>query len=314
MAKLFVIAGHGAGDPGACGNGYQEAERVRALATRIKALGGNNVLLGDFNRNYYADRGINSLNISKDYKIIELHMDSGAKGAKGGHVIIKAGYKADKYDEALAKMLKVILPGRSDMIKERSDLANVNRAAAKGYNYRLVEFGFISNAGDVKIFNSRMDDLAKGVLAAFDIIPASNVAPAVTPKPSTSVKPTKKDELSVDGHWGPKTTRRLQEIFEAKGYKITVDGIVSNQHACYEDENPGLDESTFDWDENPNGKGSQLIKAMQKWAKMKDSECDGEIGPMTIEALQKKLGTKVDGFVSAPSSMVKALQNWANNQ
>ena len=52
MSKLFVICGHGAGDPGACGNGYQEAERVRALGKRIKELGGNNVMLGDVNRNY----------------------------------------------------------------------------------------------------------------------------------------------------------------------------------------------------------------------------------------------------------------------
>ena len=50
MAKLFIIAGHGAGDPGAVGNGYNEAERVRALANRIKVLGGNNVMLGDTNR------------------------------------------------------------------------------------------------------------------------------------------------------------------------------------------------------------------------------------------------------------------------
>ena len=46
MAHLFVIAGHGAGDPGACANGFSEAERVRALATRIKALGGDRVTLG----------------------------------------------------------------------------------------------------------------------------------------------------------------------------------------------------------------------------------------------------------------------------
>ncbi len=72
MAKLFVIAGHGAGDPGACGNGYSEAERVRALAQRIKTLGGNNVTLGDVNRNYYADNGISTLNISKDYQINKL--------------------------------------------------------------------------------------------------------------------------------------------------------------------------------------------------------------------------------------------------
>lgn len=169
MAKLFVIAGHGAGDPGAVGNGYTEAERVRALASRIKALGGDNVMLGDTNRNWYADKGISSLNISKDYQIIELHMDSAAASARGGHVIIKAGFTADAYDNALASMLKSILPGRSSMIVSRSDLANPNRAAAKGYGYRLVEFGFISNATDVQIFNSRMDDIARGVLNAFGI-------------------------------------------------------------------------------------------------------------------------------------------------
>ena len=35
MAKLFIIAGHGSGDSGAVGNGYTEAERVSALASRI---------------------------------------------------------------------------------------------------------------------------------------------------------------------------------------------------------------------------------------------------------------------------------------
>ena len=44
MAHLFLIAGHGAGDSGAVGYGYTEAERVRALARRIVALGGSNVL------------------------------------------------------------------------------------------------------------------------------------------------------------------------------------------------------------------------------------------------------------------------------
>lgn len=49
MAHLFVIAGHGHGDSGAVGNGYTEAERVRALANRIGQLGGSNVTLGDMN-------------------------------------------------------------------------------------------------------------------------------------------------------------------------------------------------------------------------------------------------------------------------
>ena len=169
MAHLYVIAGHGAGDPGAVGNGYQEAERVRVLANRIKALGGDNVTLGDTSRNWYADKGISSLNIPKDWCIIELHMDSASASARGGHVIIKSGYTADVYDTALANFIGGILPGRAQLIVGRSNLANPNRAAAKGYNYRLVEFGFITNATDVSVFNNRMDDIARGVLSAFGI-------------------------------------------------------------------------------------------------------------------------------------------------
>lgn len=169
MAHVFLICGHGAGDSGAVGNGYQEQERVRTLGARIKALGGDYVTLADTSKNWYKTAGINTLTIPKDWQILELHMDSGASSARGGHVIIKKGYTADKYDNALAKMIKEILPGRSNMIVGRSDLANVNRAASKGYGYRLVEFGFISNANDVKIFNSRMDDIAEGVLEAFNI-------------------------------------------------------------------------------------------------------------------------------------------------
>lgn len=174
MPKLFYIAGHGAGDSGAVGNGYQEAERVRALGNRVKAIGGDNVILGNFNRNYYADNGISTLNIPKDYCILEAHMDAGQESARGGHVIINAGFTADKYDSAIAAMLSSILPGRANMIVGRNDLANPARAASHGYNYRLVEFGFITNAEDVRIFNSHMDEIARGILSAFGIGAASS--------------------------------------------------------------------------------------------------------------------------------------------
>ena len=90
MAHLYVIAGHGAGDCGAVGYGYTEAERVRALASRLSTLGGGNVTIADMNRNWYADNGIMSLNIPKDWQILELHMDSNVPSVKGGHVIIEA--------------------------------------------------------------------------------------------------------------------------------------------------------------------------------------------------------------------------------
>lgn len=176
MAHLYVIAGHGAGDCGAVGYGYTEAERVRALASRLSALGGGNVTVADMNRNWYADNGIMSLNIPKDWQILELHMDSAGASAKGGHVIIKEGYNPDQYDTALSNFIGNFFPGRANKIVEKNDLANVNRAAYKGYSYRLLENGFITNSGDLSKFNNRTDELARGILSAFGISAIALVA------------------------------------------------------------------------------------------------------------------------------------------
>lgn len=169
--KLFVICGHGAGDSGACGNGYCEAERVRALGQRIKELGGDNVILGDINRDYYADNGISYLDLPSDTEIIELHMDGAASSARGGHVILLEGIGADGYDNALAAFISSILPGRANPLQFRNDLANPHRARARGYSYRLLECGFITSAEDLAIFNANIDTIARGVLACFGIAP-----------------------------------------------------------------------------------------------------------------------------------------------
>lgn len=197
MSKLFIIAGHGAGDCGAVGNGYQEAERVRALAQRIKDFGGDDVVLSDFSLNSYEANIIGKGLVPKGYKILELHMDSkyGNPFAKGGHVIINGKFKADEYDTALAKMISTMFPGRSQTIVGRTDLANVNRSASMGYNYRLMECGFISNAEDVQKFNSRMDELAKGILGCFNI---GVKIETPTPNPTPTTAPARKtvDELA----------------------------------------------------------------------------------------------------------------------
>lgn len=195
MSKLFIIPGHGAGDCGAVGNGYQEAERVRALAQRIKDFGGDDVVLSDFSLNSYEANIIGKGLVPKGYKILELHMDSSEhSSAKGGHVIINGKFKADEYDNALAKMISGMFPGRSQTIVGRTDLANVNRSASMGYNYRLMECGFISNADDVQKFNSRMDEIAKGILGCFNI----GVKAVKEEKPQPTPTPARKtvDELA----------------------------------------------------------------------------------------------------------------------
>lgn len=141
-----------------------------------------------------------------------------------------------------------------------------------------------------------------------------NPAPCCNPTSSSSGSSEKAPGTSTakkipeNGKWDTVTTKRLQEIFGTP-----VDGKVSNQWLCYRASNPGLING-WDWKTKPNGKGSALIKAMQKWAGMPANKQDGEIGPETIKAFQKKLGTYQDGRVSNPSQMVKALQKWVNAQ
>ena len=311
MAHIFIIAGHGDGDPGASGNGYKEYERVRALAKKIKAYGGDNVTVGDTSRDWYKDNLISSLNISKDWQIIELHMDgASASSARGGHVIINSTYDPDKYDKALAEFISDILPGRSSTIVKRSDLANPKRAAAKGYPYRLLECGFITNAQDVKIFNGQMDDIAKGILGAFGIKvsgsaagtskPAESKPAASTSKPAAST--SKAEQIKVDGWWGKDTTKRLQRIF-----KTPVDEIVSNQDPAQKKYLLRADSGS--WDFKGTGNGSDLIGAMQRYVGEKD---DGFMGKKTIMAWQKKLGVTVDGYMG--ENTVKKLQQWINKQ
>lgn len=307
MTHIFVIAGHGAGDPGASGNGYTEAERVRALAAKIKAYGGDDVTVGDTSRNWYADNGISTLSISKSWQIIELHMDSASVSARGGHVIINSGFEPDKYDTALAAFISGILPGRAQTIVKRNDLANPKRAAAKGYPYRLLECGFISNTQDVKIFNGKTDEIAKGILNVFGIGTSASGSTdtsgeskpvSATPQPDT----LKAGRLAVDGKWGRDTTLRLQKIFGT-----VQDGAVSNQRAEYRQ--PGC-YTGWEWENDPSGY-SDLIKAIQRKV---GSAVDGWIGPDTIRAMQKYWGTVQDGKISAVSDLVKAIQKWANSQ
>ena len=122
------------------------------------------------------------------------------------------------------------------------------------------------------------------------------------PASASDQKPTAKT-ISVDGVWGSELTKRLQEIFGTQ-----QDGKISNQPTSNMRYCAGI--TSAEWSNHPSG-GSALVKALQKWAGV---TADGYIGPQTIRAMQKKLGTPQDGKISNPSAMVTALQKWCNEQ
>lgn len=218
--KLYIIAGHGNGDLGACAGGYTEAALVRKLAKRIKALGGASVTLLDTSRNWYADGGISRLDLPDGAQLLELHLDSASASARGGHVIIDADFSADKYDKALAAFIGGMFPGRSKTLVKRNDLGNPNRAQAAGISYRLLECCFISNPVDRKKFISNTDALARGILNTFGIKAGAGKTAASKPqaKPTAAKKKTV-DQVArevIQGKWGNGAERKKR--LKAAGY------------------------------------------------------------------------------------------------
>lgn len=168
MPHLYLVAGHGAGDSGAVGNGYTEAEQVRKLVAEMKRLAPDCVTVHPTDDNAFASGAIKRLSIPSDWQIVEEHMNSGPASAKGASVHKGTNMAFDAYDKALADGLSALMPGRSSTLVNQS-LANATRARAKGYGYRLIENGFISNSADAAFFESRLTDIARVQLAAFGI-------------------------------------------------------------------------------------------------------------------------------------------------
>lgn len=298
MSKpLYIIPGHGHGDPGAVGGGHNEADSVRNLARRVKELAADpsDVELHDFSRNAYAQGDLNTLNVPKGTMVTELHRDSANGSARGAHVIIKDGFEADAFDKALAKNLATIFPGRSSTLVKRGDLANANRAARRGINYRLAEVGFIDNATDRTIFNDRLDEIARAILSAAGIAAKGGAVPSTpaTPAPSTG-------GLSVDGWWGWGTTKALQAHL-----RCVADGEVWGQYSGNRHFMPNC-AGGWKWGANPSG--SPVIRALQR---LLGVTSDGIMGANTIKALQSRLGVYPDG-VCGPKT-VRALQAALND-
>jgi hypothetical protein len=135
------------------------------------------------------------------------------------------------------------------------------------------------------------------------------VQPGQVPN-TTPVSNPSSPNLTVDGLPGSDTVRAWQRALHT-----AVDGRVSSQTLAARRQNPGLAACDNAWEFTRAAEGSMLIRAEQHRLKARGhyrGSLDGLIGPITIAALQRDLGTPVDGVISNPSTVVKALQKALN--
>ena len=121
----------------------------------------------------------------KDTIVIEWHFDAHPDpSAQSGHVIVYSGYAPDALDLRLRDGIKSMVGVRYNHrghvgISGRSNLANVNRTANGGVNYRLVELAFGTNRRDANVMLNEVDKFAKVMTEAiFNTTVTSSDKPA----------------------------------------------------------------------------------------------------------------------------------------
>lgn len=184
MATHLIIAGHGTNpkngyfDPGATGQISMGEHRYMRdilfpLMKKYVPEGIKAVFFSDYN--VYSKGNLVALanSYGKDTVVSEMHFDAtGNSTASGGHIIIHKDFKADSIDLALRDAVQDVMGlaypiHRGDKgISGRGDLANPNRAAKGGVNYRLPELGFGTNPRDANIMLNQADKYAKALCKA----------------------------------------------------------------------------------------------------------------------------------------------------
>lgn len=130
---------------------------------------------------------------------------------------------------------------------------------------------------------------------------AAPVNNPITPPAPTPPPPAPAPRVTVDGSWGPATTRELQ-----RNYGTSVDGVLSHQYQQPGINYPGL--FSAQWDKTLIG--SDLIRRIQGVLGIAQ---DGLCGRDTISAMQRRVGTGADGVLSTPhSDLVAEMQRRLN--
>ena len=237
MSKHLVVFGHGQGDPGAVGNGYQEAtftrnilgQKLKAWASKLKRnqIDFYNESLDMFQQ---TKAGGGAYDVNGYASVTEFHLDGSSNpNAENGHVIINARFKADSNDLAIAKVIEkyVGLWGSSKPtgVVGRSNLLNCNVFANRGISYRLVELGFITNKRDIDELTKNIDAIAKGIVEAItgESLSGATSSTNTVSKPQTPSDHDKAVAASKAVHQG-NAWAKLDKFNEVSKGKVRIAG------------------------------------------------------------------------------------------
>lgn len=125
---------------------------------------------------------------------------------------------------------------------------------------------------------------------------------------SSGTTPAAKEQLAVDGSFGPATVRRTQQYFG-----VAIDGVVSNQPASNKKYLSAARTECWEFKSSGYGIGSNMVRALQAFVGVAQ---DGWCGKATVMTLQQLLTNlhyytgAIDGSMGPDT--VKAWQHYLN--
>ena len=274
--KILLIAGHGAGDSGACGCGYKEADLTRKAASILEGkldAYDCKVVRYPSARNAYEDnkRGEMQDSFSKYGLVVEIHFNSYNGSAHGCECL----YRPARMRNLAAKVSKAISEEGffNRGAKQRTDLMNMNTCYRSGVPYILIETCFIDSKADMARY-------AKSIYEVWD-----NVAEAICKyygieKLASAGKPVETSKTSTSKKKPVKSTK--------KGYSETFPSLPKKGYLAEGD------------------KGVQVgrLQAFLNWYGDYGLKRDDSFGPKTekaVKAFQKAEGLEADGYFGKDS-------------
>ena len=168
--KILLISGHGAGDCGACGNGYKEADLTRELVNLIapKLKDYATVTVYDQTRNAFKDCqngkfgvGTNAYNYA-----LEIHFNAFDKTAKGTEIFVTTKEKGITVEQGIMKKMDKYFKLRdADGVKVKNYTV-INTLKKRCISSALLEVCFIDNKEDMKVYQANKNAIAQDIVDA----------------------------------------------------------------------------------------------------------------------------------------------------
>lgn len=173
--KLLLIAGHGAGDPGAVSGVFQEAVETRRVAGALVRLLREycDVTLYPTSRNAFGDFRTGQLNkqvrlADFDY-VLEIHFNASAAGPKDGktkgvEIFVPTAATETAAEEGICRAIAAV--GLTNRGLKRYNWAVINAARRAGVRSALLEVCFIDDPDDMTVYTTKFDAVTQAIADA----------------------------------------------------------------------------------------------------------------------------------------------------